>query len=229
MIRLSRTLLDSSSEIKLQRELNLPRRSRRQGISEAALTKFQRRRLGADRAKLPKQIIHMVENIEKFRAEFELLLFFDRKLFGQCGVPLCISGALDDVASGVAECPQVRVVGERASVEERAGDTGLGVGITNQVGARAIVANGSTAIATGNIIDISGSVVIAGCPGKDARHLPVAENLIHDARRVPSKHSSAAEGQIIDIAENETLPDVEVGVAVVLVGIALVLEIPVVH
>jgi len=37
--------------------------------------------LGADRAKLPKQIVHMIEDVEEFARNFETLLFIDPKLF----------------------------------------------------------------------------------------------------------------------------------------------------
>ena len=59
--------------------------------------------------------------------------------------------------------------------------------------------------------------------------MPVAKNLVYDARSILSKHFSATEGQVIDIAENEAMTHVEVGIAVVLVGVALVLEISIVH
>src|SRR5271170_4735695 len=90
------------SEIKLQRELDLAGRPRRQREAEAARrtihVKFQGRWFGTDRAKLSKQIIHMVQHVEKFRAEFEMLLLGNRKLLDQRGVPLGVSGAQDGVA-----------------------------------------------------------------------------------------------------------------------------------
>jgi len=91
--------------------------------------------LGADGAKLSKQIVCVVEHIEEFRAEFEMFLFVDRKLFDQRGVPGLVSGAFDDVASGVAEGSKVRIVRKRAGVEQSPRDARLGVGITDQVGA----------------------------------------------------------------------------------------------
>ena len=77
----------------------------------------------------------MVEHVEKFRAEFELLLLVDRKLFDQRRVPLRISRAFNDIAPRVAECSQIRVVRKRARVEQCSRDAGLGIGISDQVGA----------------------------------------------------------------------------------------------
>ena len=104
-------------EIKLQGELDLPRWPGCQGISETALAKLQRSRLGADRAELSKQIIYMVEHVEEFRAEFEMFLFTDGELLYQRRIPGLVSGTLDDVASGVAESSQYRVIGKRAGVK----------------------------------------------------------------------------------------------------------------
>src|ERR1700683_4423628 len=104
-------------EIEFQRDLNLPRRACRQREAESGLTEFERGRFGADGAKLAKQVIHVVQHIEKFRAELETLVLADRKLLDQRGVPLFISRALDDVASGVAECSEDGVVREGAGVE----------------------------------------------------------------------------------------------------------------
>jgi len=49
--------------------------------------KFQRRGLGADRTKRPKQIIDVIEYVEEFRAEFETLILADGKLFHQRSIP----------------------------------------------------------------------------------------------------------------------------------------------
>ena len=79
------------SEIKLQRELDLPRIARRQRVSEAAHVrssrsidviriKFQGRRLSTDRAKLSKQEVRVVEDVEEFRSEFEMHLLANREL-----------------------------------------------------------------------------------------------------------------------------------------------------
>jgi len=89
--------------------------------------------------------------------------------------------------------------------------------------------NAIAAIAAGNIVDVGGGVVITGGDGEHAGHLPVADDLIEYAGSVLTKRASAPEGQVIDIAENETLTHVKVGIAIILVGIALVLEISVVH
>jgi hypothetical protein len=88
---------------------------------------------------------------------------------------------------------------------------------------------GAAAIAAGDIVDVSGGVVIAGGGGKDAGHLPVANYLVHYAGSAFGKRASATEGQVVDIAKNEPLAHVKVGIAVVLVGVALVLKIPVIH
>lgn len=133
------------SEVELQRELNLPWSARCQGIPEPARTRvsqgingkwieLQGRRFGADRAKLSKQIIHMVEQVEEFRAEFETFLFVNGELFLQSSVPSFVSRALDDVAPGVAMCSKDCVVHKRAGVEQRSRDAGLGVGIADHVG-----------------------------------------------------------------------------------------------
>jgi hypothetical protein len=82
-----RSILIQESEVKLQRELDLSRRARCLGEAEAARRashiKFQGRWFSANRAKISKQIVHMVEHIEEFRAEFEMLLLGNRKLFDQ--------------------------------------------------------------------------------------------------------------------------------------------------
>ena len=73
-------------------ELHLPWVARRQWIPETAGSrvslsidviriKFQRRRLGTDRAKLSKQEVRVVEDVEEFRSEFEMHLLANRKLF----------------------------------------------------------------------------------------------------------------------------------------------------
>src|SRR5208282_1186004 len=108
IVRAEPVILDATrrpsvgSEIKLQRQLNLSGRTRCQREAEAARRtihiKLQGRWFGADRAKLSKQVIHMVEHVEEFRAEFEMFLLGNRKLFDQRGVPLGVSGAQDGVA-----------------------------------------------------------------------------------------------------------------------------------
>src|SRR5271169_7100510 len=94
--------LKPGSEIKLQRELNLSRRTRCQRKAEPARrtihVELQGRWFSANRAKISKQIVHMVEHVEEFRAEFEMLLLGNRELFDQRSVPLGVSGARDDVA-----------------------------------------------------------------------------------------------------------------------------------
>src|SRR5208283_579231 len=145
------------------------------------------------------------------------------------GPRIHVSWALDDIASGIAEGSEVRVVGKGAGVEERSRNAWFGIRITHQVGSRAIVTNGSTAVAARDAVNICGGVVIAGGSGKDARHLPIAKNLVDDAGSFIRKLAPPSEGQIVDVAENETLAHVEVGVAVVLVRKSLVLEISVVH
>src|SRR6266404_2008107 len=70
-----------SLKVELQRELDLSRIARRQRISELTLTKFQGRRLGTDRAKLSKQEVRVVEDVEEFRPEFEMHLLANRELF----------------------------------------------------------------------------------------------------------------------------------------------------
>src|SRR6266436_12780 len=83
-----------SLKVELQRELELSRIARRQRISEAAHVrgsrsidviriKFQRRRLGTDRAKLSKQEVRVVEDVEEFRSEFEMHLLANRKPLDQ--------------------------------------------------------------------------------------------------------------------------------------------------
>src|SRR5271169_6817935 len=96
MFGLFRKFFDVVSEIKLQRELDLPRRTRSQWKAESTLTQFQRCGLRADCAKLSKQVIHMVEYVEEFCAELETHSLVDRKLFDQRGVPRFVTRALDD-------------------------------------------------------------------------------------------------------------------------------------
>src|SRR6266849_1538253 len=87
-------LLSNSLKVELQSELDLSRITRRQRVSEAAQSrggdgidvvriKFQRRRLGTDRAKLPKQEVRVVEDVEEFPSEFEMHLLANRKLLDQ--------------------------------------------------------------------------------------------------------------------------------------------------
>ena len=78
-------------------------------------------------------------------------------------------------------------------------------------------------------VDIRGGVVIARGRGKDAGHLPVADNLIDYSGSVFSERSSAAEWQIVDITENKALTNIEIGIAVILFRIALVLKVSVVY
>ena len=110
-----------ASEVKLQGKLNLPGSARRQRESEATLwicrIKFQRRGFGADCAKLPKQIVHVVEHIEEFRTEFEVFLLVDRELFDERGVPGDVSRPFNVVARSVSKCSQNCIVYKRASIE----------------------------------------------------------------------------------------------------------------
>src|ERR1700683_2713795 len=156
------------SEIKLQCELDLPRRARCQRKAEAGLAKLEWSGLCADRAKLSKQIIYMIQHIEELRAEFEFLLFADGELFHRRGIPRLVSRTLDNIASGVAKGSKVRVVGKSAGIEKRSLNARLGIGIADQVGARTIVAHGAAAISAGDIVNIRSGVVIAGGGGSDA-------------------------------------------------------------
>src|SRR5271170_3052554 len=104
------------SEVKLQRELDLSGRPSCEWEAEIALVcrnkriELQRRGLGADRPELSEQIIHVVENVEEFGAEFQSFVFGDGKLFDQRGIPFGVSRALDDVAPGIAEGSENGVV-----------------------------------------------------------------------------------------------------------------------
>src|SRR4029077_155519 len=139
-------LLANSLKIELQSELDLSRCACRQRITEAAHVrggdgidviriKLQGRRLGTDRAKLSKQEVRVVEDIEEFRPEFEMHLLANRKLLDQRSIPSLVARALDDVPSGVAERSENIVIGKGAGVEQRPGDARSAIRIANQVGA----------------------------------------------------------------------------------------------
>src|ERR1700687_2948787 len=120
----------------------------------------------------------MVEDVEEFRSQFEMHLLAYRKLFDERGVPSFVSGAPDDVASGVAERSLDIVVRKRTGIEQRPRDAGRGIGIAGEVGASAIKADGAAAVGIGDRNNVSSGVVIAGGGGKDTGHLPVAKNQI---------------------------------------------------
>src|SRR3984893_3549845 len=152
-----------------------------------------------------------------------------RKLFDERGVPSFVSGALNDVASGIAERSLDIVVRKRAGIEQGPRDAGRGVGIADQGGASAIKADGSTAMGIGNRNNVSSGVVIAGGSGKDPAHLPIAKNLVHKAGSIFGKHASTAEGQVVNIAEDEAMTHVEIGITVFSIGEALGAEVSLVQ
>jgi len=170
----------------------------------------------------------VIENVKELCPEFKMLLFVDVELFNERGVPSRVSGTYDVVAGGVAESAKDRVMGEGAGVEQGAGDAWSGVGIADNGRTRTIEADGSAAIGIGNGNSVGRGVVVAGGCGEDSRHLPVTDDLIDDSRRIFGEDPPVAKGQVVDVAEDETVAHVEVSIAVVLVGVALILKISIV-
>ena len=131
--------------------------------------------------------------------------------------------------SGYQEIDKHRVRSEGARIEEGARNTWMSVGIAYQIRARAVEANRSSAIGIRDGNNIRRGVVIASSGGEYASHLPVSDDLVQDAGGILAERFAATERQIILIAEDEAMTNVEIRIAVVLLGKALVLEIPVVY
>src|SRR5208282_2215778 len=98
--------------------------------------------------------------------------------------PLGVSGALDVVARGVTECSLDIIRPKSAGIEQSPRDAVRGVGIADDGGACALEADKTTATTVGNRNDVSSGVVITRGSGKDARHLPVPNNLVYKARSI---------------------------------------------
>src|SRR5215813_5739406 len=156
-------------------------------------------------------------------------LLSDWELFDERRIPGLVARPLDNIASRVAERTLNGVVLECAGVKQRAWNTRGRVGVPHHVGPCAIKANCSAAIGIRDRDNVSRSVVITCRSREDATHLPVSNDLIPHARGILAEPSSAPEGQVVYITEDETMPHIEVGITVLCIREALVAEIAVVH
>ena len=170
----------------------------------------------------------MVEQIKEFRSELQVHLLVDGKLFHQRHVPSLVSRAFNNISSGISKGSCDQVVREGASVKQRARNARMGIWITYKIRPGAVKPNRAATISVGYRLDIRRSVIVPSRRGNHARHLPISDDLIQETGCVSKKVPAAAERQLIYITENETVANVKVGVAVILIGKSLILEVSVV-
>src|SRR4029077_1007671 len=111
--------------------------------------------IGANRIGVGELRVYVVPDVEEFSAELESPGLRDHKILEQRYIPGLESRALNDVAPSVPKRSNDCVGGERAGIENGAGDTGRGIGVAHAIGAGAV---GDCAPAIGSRNGIAGDV-----------------------------------------------------------------------
>lgn len=163
--------------------------------------------------------IGVIEDVEKLRAELEILVFSETEVFHGGEVPLLVAGPLNDVAAGVAKLADLGAgieFLERGWVVPAIWGAGVGAvgasafgGIADEVGTiTGETGNFRRAALRGDSRGIVNREGRAGLEGGDAVDLPATEDDSLPSLRI------AEERQFPLIAENETMARVEHGAAV---------------
>ncbi len=151
----------------------------------------------------------MVEDIEHFRPELEPSVFAHREVLLERHIPLLQARSAHRVLADVAERAVGRV-DKCASVEERAGDTRLAVGVLSRHRIRPLLAVGVGEVGIGIGHGVPGAIRNSG----DTGEFPIAEHRVGELGRSRSEVPFVAVRQLPNVIEYETAPDIEVQVAV---------------
>src|SRR5208283_1288177 len=108
-------------------------------------------------------------------------------------------------------------------------NAGMRIWVLDNVGACAVVDNRTAAISAAGVILIAYGVPIARGGGEYARQLPVSDDLVQNTGGAFAEEFSATKRQIIHIAQNKAVANVEIGVGVFQAGVRLIAEISVVR
>jgi hypothetical protein len=207
-------------EIKFQRELNQARGSRRSGKAELRGSALSGKILVRSHFVGEGQI-RMIPDVEQFRPKFKVHLFVNRKFLYERHVPVLQAGTANDIPPRIAERSERGVRDECAGIEDRAGNARSAVRISNHVRTGAIE-HSSAAIGVGDIYEIvGGSKPVPRLSGDDSSHLPVSHQLILDTGCIAAEALPVPKGKIVDVAENEAMANIKIGVAILQEGCCL--------
>src|SRR5215470_19890475 len=98
----------------------------------------------------------------------------------------------------------------------------------HQVRAGTIVSNRASAVGVGVASNIGDRIPVARGGREKSGKLPVSDDLVPNTRSAAAQPFPAAEGQIVHVAKNETMSDIEIRVAILQVGVGLQTEISVI-
>src|SRR5271156_3842399 len=168
----------------------------------------------------------MVPDIEELGAKFEMHLLVNRKLFDEREIPVLQSRTANNVSPRISEGSKHGVGHEGAGVEQRSGKTVRAVRVPHHIRTRAVKYR-SPAIGIRSVHQIVGGREPIACLRRNNPHdLPVSNNLILKAGRVPAELLIFTERQIVNVAEDEAVPNVKVGIPVFELRICLQTKIP---
>src|ERR1017187_416638 len=201
----------SRSEWELQSELYLACRARR--IEDAEF-----RRSDIEHAFRLVEV-HVVHKIEEFGPELEIAPLAELKVLGEIGIPVLQPRSDDDVPARIAETRlgsgrhhERRHRAATAGRVARVGNVAVRVaGIDHRLGK-----NIRTVGAQPDAEDVAGQQDAGREPSLElgnAAELPPADDLIGDYRQVRKERFALAEGKLIDVAEDQPVPNVETGKA----------------
>jgi len=136
------------------------------------------------RSHIRERQVRMVPYIEQFRAELKMHLFANGKLLDERQVPVMQSGTPNDISTCVSERPLHGIGDKGAGVENRPGYARRSVGISNNIRTRTIE-NFSSAVRVRNVHQvIGGREPIARLRRDNSGDLPVADELVAEARKI---------------------------------------------
>src|SRR5208283_5899800 len=145
-------------------------------------------------------------------------------------IPVLQSGTPNNVSPRIAEGEWNCVVHESAGVKQRTWDARFAIGIADEVWPHIVESHAPPAVAGRDIGQrIGDGKPIAGLRGYDARDLPVSDDLIEHAGRASAEGFAVAKGKLVNVAEHEAMPHVEIGVAIFEIRIPLIAEVAIVE
>src|ERR1700722_15057032 len=169
--------------------------------------------------------IVMIESIEELCPKLETFLFADGEGLKQRNIPVLGARPLNDVSPRVTKRSDNCVCRKGAGIKQRSRHTWVSVWISDHVGPRWAGDKAAT-IRRGEVSgDVGGCIPVSRGSDRDARNLPIADDLIPNAGSVSSQWFVLAEGQIVGIAQNESLTDVKIRVPVLQKGVVLEAEV----
>src|SRR5208337_3181590 len=153
-----------------------------------------------------------------------------RELLDQRRVPGFVARPQDDVAPGISKRSRLdRGIIKGAGIKQRAGNTGMRIWILDNVGACGVPSHRTAAIGAAGVVGIAHGIPIARGGGKYARQLPVSDELVQNTGSALAEEFPTTKRQIVHIAQNKAVANVEVGVGILQIGVRLIAEISVVR